>query len=299
SRGPRYWEGLLARCGPAGRGRGGSSSGRTARSARRPTWNGLPEDRVALILPPGRGSGQCSPAAAAPGGARSLRLHIVAEQDIVIAQVELAIGDDGVRPGGELRVVVGLVEAAPFLVAVRRGVHQGHRPLLTPDVEPAVRRGERALAHRGVVPFDLAGLGVGAHQLLFVRAVLIIPDADESADVAGQGLVEEYLLGREALSLGYELDHGPRAALAAAGGAEHVAVPHDGRRDVGQAVGRLRVAPEQLAVAGRDADQLARDEVHVLFDAAGLGDDDRRIGGRGSVRDRRLPDDLPALLVTR
>src|SRR5262245_21672949 len=78
-----------------------------------------------------------------------LPLHVVAEQNPLIAEVELPPGDDRVRPR-LLVAAVGRREAALLLVALWRGLHQRHRPVLAADVQPAVGRGHRPLADAAV-----------------------------------------------------------------------------------------------------------------------------------------------------
>src|SRR5437870_4385771 len=51
-----------------------------------------------------------------------LRPHIVDPQRILLAQIQLAVDDDGMGPA--LAVAVGNLEDAGFLVAVRRGGNQ-------------------------------------------------------------------------------------------------------------------------------------------------------------------------------
>ena len=53
--------------------------------------------------------------------ARLIRLHVKAQHDVLVTNVELPIRDDGMRPT-VFRASVGLVEAAFFPVAVRGGL---------------------------------------------------------------------------------------------------------------------------------------------------------------------------------
>src|SRR5439155_12714888 len=55
-----------------------------------------------------------------------LRLHLVAEQHVLVADVQLAVGHHRVRPGLFLGAV-GLVEPAALDVLLRVGVHQVDR----------------------------------------------------------------------------------------------------------------------------------------------------------------------------
>src|SRR5262249_26181939 len=69
-------------------------------------------------------------------------------------------------------------------------------------------------------------------------------------------------------------DVGAPAAGAVGRRGEDGVVRNDGRRAVGHPVGRLVIMPQQLAVLGIDAYHAARQELHVLLDAAERGDDD-------------------------
>src|SRR5262249_13332414 len=111
-------------------------------------------------------------------------LDVVAEQDPLVAQVEAAVGDDGVRPGLGL-APVRLVEAALLAAALRRCLHQRHLPVLAADVQPVVGVAERPLAHRAVLPADLAGAEVQAQQRAVARAVHEVVDKHHAADAVG------------------------------------------------------------------------------------------------------------------
>ena len=71
----------------------------------------------------------------------SLRLDVVAEQQILVAQVHLPIGDDRVGPCG-LPAAVGLLEAPTLKVFLGAGFDQEHGTLLRAVIEPAVRKGK-------------------------------------------------------------------------------------------------------------------------------------------------------------
>ena len=88
-----------------------------------------------------------------------LRLHVVAEQQILVANVQFAVGNDRVRPGRR-PAAVGLVKAAALdeLFSVR--LDQEHGALLGAIVEPPVRQGQRALRGLAIAPQNFAGLEV-------------------------------------------------------------------------------------------------------------------------------------------
>ncbi len=71
---------------------------------------------------------------------------VVAKEGVHVAQVELAVGDDGVRPGLFV-AAVGLLEAAMFFVAVRRGFDEDDGAfVLGAQVEAVVGVDEGAFA---------------------------------------------------------------------------------------------------------------------------------------------------------
>src|SRR5437773_102350 len=94
----------------------------------------------------------------------SFRLDVVTEQRVLVAQVEAAAGDDGVRPGG-LVAAVRRGETALLLVRVRRRLDQRDRPGVLPaDVQMTVGRGDRTSADRPLLPFRSAGLQIDADE---------------------------------------------------------------------------------------------------------------------------------------
>src|SRR5437016_8483200 len=96
------------------------------------------------------------------------RLHVVAEQYILVAQVQFAVGNDRVRPG-RLLAAVGLVEAATLDVLLRIRFDQEHGALLGAIIESAIRQGHRAFRRRALaavalVPQEIAGLEVETNK---------------------------------------------------------------------------------------------------------------------------------------
>src|SRR4051794_25560741 len=89
-----------------------------------------------------------------------LVFDVVAEQRVLVAEVEPAVGDDRVRPA-RLAAVLRQLELAVYPVALRRCLDEGHRPVLVTEVEPAVgiEDGRRAAAGAAVLaPGDFADL---------------------------------------------------------------------------------------------------------------------------------------------
>src|ERR1043166_4529304 len=111
--------------------------------------------------------------------------HVVAEEHVLVAEVEPAIRDDRMRPA-VLRAALGLVEAAAFLVSVRRGFDERDGALLAlaAAVEMPVGVTDRAFADSLVAPLDVAALELLADPSLAVReAVEVIAEEDHAAVV--------------------------------------------------------------------------------------------------------------------
>jgi hypothetical protein len=68
------------------------------------------------------------------------RLHVVAEQQILVAQVQFAVGNDRVRPV-RLLATIGLVKAAVLNILLRIWLYQDHDALLGAIVESAIGQG--------------------------------------------------------------------------------------------------------------------------------------------------------------
>src|SRR3954467_13293108 len=127
-----------------------------------------PEAQLAnavLVLEPKTRRKRPQPIAAAgvafkshPSGTISklFRRHVVAEQRVHVANVELAVGDYGVGPSFT-SAAIGLVEATMLLIAVWAGIDQRYRALLfRAQVKMSIGVGDASLAHALVAPFDLS-----------------------------------------------------------------------------------------------------------------------------------------------
>jgi hypothetical protein len=221
-------------------------------------------------------------------------LHVVAEQQALVAQVQLAVGDDRVRPGRGA-AALRLVEVAAFDVLVGVRFHQDHRAALVAVVQPSVRRRDRALARPVGGPLHLAGLELNAGQPAAVVAVHVPPHEDHAAVVVLHVAGEIDLLGLN-LVVAVAAQPGQPAAGAIVGRGKDAAVVENRRRAVGRAVVRPVVAPQELAVGGQ-ADDAAAEELDVLAFAGKLNCDNRGIIGVVVLRHHALPDDLAGLLV--
>src|SRR6185312_15362939 len=67
----------------------------------------------------------------------SLRPYVIAKQHVLVAQVELAVGNDGMRPVGCV-AAVGLLEPAALEIFLGTGLDQKHGSILGTVIEPAV-----------------------------------------------------------------------------------------------------------------------------------------------------------------
>src|ERR1039458_7480256 len=119
-----------------------------------------------------------------------LRLHVVAEQDVLVAEVEFAAGDDRVGPCF-LVTAVGLLEAAMFLESVGRGFNEDHRALiLRAQVKPVIGIYYRTFAQLIVLPLGGTRLEVLARPAFVVRmAIDKIADLDDAAVLVPQDFV--------------------------------------------------------------------------------------------------------------
>src|ERR1017187_6769996 len=118
-----------------------------------------------------------------------LRLHVVAEQNVLVAEVEFAAGDDRVRPRF-LVTAVRLLEAAMLLEAGGRGFNEDHRALvLRAQVKPVIGINDRAFAQLVVLPLGLTALEVLARPAFVIRmAIDKIAELDDAAVLVAQNL---------------------------------------------------------------------------------------------------------------
>src|ERR1019366_8642823 len=225
-----------------------------------------------------------------------LRLHVVAEQDVHVAEVELATGNDGVGPRF-LVAAVRLLEAAMFLEAFGRSFNEDHCALvLRAQVEPAIGIEDRALARRGALPLGLAGLEVLTRPALVVRmAIDKIAHLDDAAVLVAQHLVGIDLLGGERAAGVADLE---QVAADAVGGSDIDAVVAANRRGDDRRLAFARRAPEQLAVRRRDARHAVGGQLDVLPHTANLRRHERRVM-RGVSELPAAPNHGAGLLVER
>src|SRR5262249_44965895 len=158
----------------------------------RPKWCAMAAEYSPGLMPtnstarPGaRMSGMVLPAASASclfvgrnGSSMSLLAgYVVGEQQVAVAQIKHAVGDDGLGGGVDLRPL-RLAQSAHLLVLLLVHFSQGHHALPVADVEAPARRDNRAAAHAAVLPVNLAGLPVEADQPRLPGAVERLADAD-------------------------------------------------------------------------------------------------------------------------
>ena len=95
-----------------------------------------------------------------------LCLDVVTEEGVLIADVELAIGDHGMRPRGQARAF-GLFEAPALQIFFAARFDQNHGALLGAVIDPTIRKCDRAFANPpligvALVPQNLARFEVEA-----------------------------------------------------------------------------------------------------------------------------------------
>lgn len=117
----------------------------------------------------------------------------------MVADVEAAVGDDGVGPGF-FHVVgvgggIGRGEVAFLVETGRGGFDEGDITIFTVEVEIAFGKAECCRSGGVLLPFDVAGVELEAHQRFCASAVEVIAEGDGAADGGGE-------LGRKISLLG-------------------------------------------------------------------------------------------------
>src|SRR5678816_398139 len=105
---------------------------------------------------------------------RLLSLHVKAEQNILVAYVEFAIGDDRRCPTVFVSTL-RLVETAELLPAISRGFDKRNSPLLllVAEVQATIGVDNRALSDLALfLPFSRTGLKILASPAFAVRKAI-------------------------------------------------------------------------------------------------------------------------------
>src|SRR5689334_25394596 len=79
-------------------------------------------------------------------GAKLFSLYVVAEQHLLVADIQFAVGEDRVCPGRLFRAV-GLLETAALKIFFTIRFNEEHRAGLGAVVNPAVAEDDRTFAH--------------------------------------------------------------------------------------------------------------------------------------------------------
>src|ERR1043166_1713417 len=227
----------------------------------------------------------------------SFRLHVVAEEDVLVADVHPAAENHRVGPALAL-APVRLVEPAFFLVSLRRRLDERERAgsALAAADEMSVRVGDRTLAYAPVGPHLLARLELDALQTAAaVQFVGVLSHEDDPAMVILDLFSGVDLLRLELAAVGGDLER--IAADAVTGGDEHQAVLVDRGWDHGGRALACR-APESLAVFRGDPRDARVGQDEILADAADFGRNERGVG-RAVGEFRALPDRVARLLLER
>src|SRR5438876_783972 len=212
-----------------------------------------------------------------------LLLNVITKQNVLIAQVQFAVGDDGMLPGGGT-LAVGLVESVANHTLLGIGFQQDHGVLFLTIVQPIVGVGDGAFA--GVIggPHELARLEFDAGQVVAIGAVQVVVHQDHAAV-----MVLHVLGGIDNFGLAFRRNLGQSGAGAVVGRGEYERSADNGRGAIGGAVGRLVIAPEEFAVLGGHADNALTQELNVLPLAIQVGGHDGRISGAIAFRNGALP----------
>lgn len=125
-------------------------------------------------------------------------------------------------------------------------------------------------------PFDVAGFEFNADGLSSVMAVSAVDvaiDEDHASVVVleGSGFEKVDFFGGDAAAFGGEFDEGGAGLVS--GGAEDKVAIDDGGGDVGSGVSDAVVAPQEVTIAGADANDAAAGHLDILFNAAAIGND--------------------------
>src|SRR5262245_21122 len=193
----------------------------------------------------------------------------------------------------------GLLEPSLLPVTRRRRLDQRHSTALAPQVEMAVRCHQRTAAHRAVVPLPRSRLEVDADQAGAVAAVEVIADPDDAAVEVADRAHQVDFLRLDVVAAGNQPQQGiASGASGAARRDEDTAVVYD-RRGAAHTSDVPLVAPQEAAVAGRDAHDPAAEELDVLPDPADFRNDHRGVAGLVAAGHLRLPANAAVLLVER
>src|SRR5690606_23005954 len=222
----------------------------------------------------------------------ALALHIVTHEDLLVAQVKLAVQDDRMRPdlalGMAVRALWVQLEASLLHELLGIDLHEGEGAvILVEGVEMPVGDVDRPFQGELIlhVPHDLTGLPVLTDQALGIgEPVEVIPDLDDPAVVVDHVLVLPDIAGLVVLADADEL-----AADPVARGDVNLVALHDGRRDDGDLALPGR-GPDKLPVLGGHADDLILEELHILSDTVDLCDENGGVFRLAGLQLLGLPD---------
>src|SRR5262245_18692979 len=189
-------------------------------------------------------------------------------ETVLLAKIELASGDDGVRPARVLHV--GYPERPALAIGLGRRVHQHHETVLVTEVEPAVGIGDGRGAAAVVAdraPGDFSRLEPrrdGESRVVSRAGVQIaLVENDSSVMVLERSRWQEIDLGGLDTVRGRSELEKSRTGLVSRRAEDEISA-HDRSRNVRDVVRDAVVAPEELPVRGANADEAAADELHVL-----------------------------------
>jgi len=114
-------------------------------------------------------------------------LDIIDHQNVGVADIEVAVNDNGVRPAGAAHArAFGERKGTLEIVSARIGLDKCHDVILVAEVQVSicVKDGCRATTRLVLLPHHLAGLHFDAGRLalvVVVAAVDIVADSDKAA----------------------------------------------------------------------------------------------------------------------
>ena len=144
------------------------------------------------------------------------------------------------------------LETAVLAIPRRRRFREADDAAFAVEIQAIVGEDQRALPDAAVLPRDLTRIELQRREDRAVESVEMIADEHRRRMVVLHLPREIDLARADSLARRRQLEE--RRAGAVVGRQEHAVAPHDRRRDVGDVVGNLAVAPQPTAAVDVDAD---------------------------------------------
>src|SRR5262245_31166017 len=202
--------------------------------------------------------------------------NIVRSQAALVSDVEPPATNHGMSPGRQ--AAIGDFKTALFTISGRSRLDEADDVVFTENVQIAIGIGHGALADTAITPGYFPGVELQGCQNRVAEAVKV-PIYQHDTAMMVFHVPSEIGLGRfHVFALGCEIEQGATRVVPRR--IEDFIVREDGRCDVGRAVGRLRVAPQQLSVRRTKTDSGVCSECHQGANTTDVCCDQRRITWR-------------------